>query len=116
MVLVYYTWWFVYICDVIFYSLLAVSFKAYVSVCYPTRISSYFEHGIVKPVSSILYIYIYIYIYIWSEIFGSLTGKSEAKHGGYGGPKLRRFQSPMRNFYYTSKHERPCRETETDVS
>ena len=38
--------------------------------------------------------------------------KSEAKYGGHGGSKLRQFQS-LRNFYYTRKHERPRRETET---
>ena len=55
-----------------------------------------------------------IYIYIYG-VRSSVTdrARSEAKYGGHGGPKLRRFQSPLRNFYYTRKYERPRRETET---
>ena len=39
------------------------------------------------------------YVYIWSEIFRSPDrAKSEAKYGGHGGSKLRRFQSPCAIF------------------
>ena len=42
---------------------------------------------------------LHIYIYIWSEIFRSPDrAKSEAKYGGHGGSKLRRFQSPCAIF------------------
>ena len=48
---------------------------------------------------SISELHIYIYIYIWSEIFRSPDrAKSEAKYGGHGGSKLRRFQSPCAIF------------------
>ena len=44
------------------------------------------------PVSS-------IYIYIWSEIFRTHDrAKSEAKYGGHGDSKFRRFQSPCAIF------------------
>ena len=70
-----------------------------------------------KQEAIILYIFnLYTNVFRWCihQSHGSnFALKSEVKHGG---PKLRHFQSPLRNFYYTRKHERPRRETQTDVS
>ena len=51
---------------------------------------------------------------IWSEIFRSPTGQKVKPNMA-----LRRVTSvsvPLRGFYVTSKHERPRRGTETDVT
>ena len=78
-----------------------------------TKEMRFFSTNMAANMAAVMYpvSFIYIYIYIKWDLPVTDRAKNEAKYGGHGGCKLRRFQSPCAIFtIYTRKHERPRRD------